>query len=376
MQDAARGAVPSQITRPTSEARLAAVVQAAYILEARSPMNAFALAHRASSARRRSPSAAARARLPRAVHGDPRHLDRQRRAAGHPLLARLLRHRPAVGRQRLHAHLRRLPDACRPRHRPPPPPPGLPGRRLAVLGRLARLRARRQPGRPRRRPRDPGLRRRGDLRRQPRDRHGSFKEGVERNRALGLWAAMGGVGASPGVLLGGALTQALSWPAVFIINIPVGIAVSRWRRADPEGRAALGTASSTSPARCLMIGGLTAIVYGIVRTDSLGWGSLRRAGPAGARLRPARPLRAGRGQLANAPLIPLDVFKSGAAGGQPDRRPALRRHVRHVVLRLPLPAGSERRQRAARRRPFLPMTLLVLADRAAKLVARFGSARR
>src|ERR1700733_1874324 len=54
---------------------------------------------------------------------------------------------------------------------------------------------------------------------------GSFKEGVERNRALGLWAAMGGVGGSAGVLLGGALTQAFSWPAVFVINIPVGIAV-------------------------------------------------------------------------------------------------------------------------------------------------------
>src|ERR1700755_1542697 len=54
---------------------------------------------------------------------------------------------------------------------------------------------------------------------------GSFKEGAERNRALGLWAAMGGVGGSAGALLGGALTQAFDWPAVFIINVPVGIAV-------------------------------------------------------------------------------------------------------------------------------------------------------
>src|ERR1700761_8650114 len=54
---------------------------------------------------------------------------------------------------------------------------------------------------------------------------GSFAEGTERNRALGLWAAMGGIGGSAGALLGGALTQAFSWPAIFIINVPVGIAV-------------------------------------------------------------------------------------------------------------------------------------------------------
>src|SRR6201995_2369127 len=64
---------------------------------------------------------------------------------------------------------------------------------------------------------------------------GNFKEGTERNRALGLWAAMGGVGGSAGVLLGGALTQAFSWPAVFIINIPVGIAVlAAGRRVIPR----------------------------------------------------------------------------------------------------------------------------------------------
>src|ERR1700753_3632005 len=54
---------------------------------------------------------------------------------------------------------------------------------------------------------------------------GNFKEGAERNRALGLWAAMGGIGGSAGALLGGSLTQAFSWPAVFIIHVPVGIAV-------------------------------------------------------------------------------------------------------------------------------------------------------
>src|SRR3978361_980270 len=54
---------------------------------------------------------------------------------------------------------------------------------------------------------------------------GNFKEGTERNRALGLWAAMGGVGGSAGVLLGGALTQGFDWPAILIINVPAGLPV-------------------------------------------------------------------------------------------------------------------------------------------------------
>src|ERR671927_364913 len=53
----------------------------------------------------------------------------------------------------------------------------------------------------------------------------TFKEGRERNFALGVWGAVSGSGAAAGVLLGGALTSALSWSWIFFINIPVGIAV-------------------------------------------------------------------------------------------------------------------------------------------------------
>ena len=50
----------------------------------------------------------------------------------------------------------------------------------------------------------------------------SLPEGPERNRGLGLWAAVGGLGASSGALLGGVLTQTLGWPAIFAINVPLG----------------------------------------------------------------------------------------------------------------------------------------------------------
>ena len=52
----------------------------------------------------------------------------------------------------------------------------------------------------------------------------TFAEGRERNIALGVWGAVGGFGAAAGVLLGGVLTDALSWEWIFFVNIPVGVA--------------------------------------------------------------------------------------------------------------------------------------------------------
>ncbi|HEY2542665.1 MAG TPA: MFS transporter, partial [Gaiellaceae bacterium] len=51
-----------------------------------------------------------------------------------------------------------------------------------------------------------------------------FKEGRERNLALGIWGAVSGSGAAAGVLLGGALTSAFSWSWIFYVNVPVGAA--------------------------------------------------------------------------------------------------------------------------------------------------------
>src|SRR5204862_7180290 len=52
----------------------------------------------------------------------------------------------------------------------------------------------------------------------------TFTEGRERNIALGAWGAVGGFGAVAGVLLGGVLTDALSWEWIFFVNVPVGVA--------------------------------------------------------------------------------------------------------------------------------------------------------
>src|SRR3984885_14982595 len=141
----------------------------------------------------------------------------------------------------------------------------------------------------------------------------SFKEGAERNRALGLWAAMGGVGGSAGVPLGGALNHALRWPPLFLLTIPPRSAVLHaGGRVIPRHAATATDRKLDVPGAVLISGGLTAIVYGIVRTDSLGWGSPGVLVPLalGPALLGLFVLVEGR--LAADPLIPLGVFKMPA----------------------------------------------------------------
>jgi EmrB/QacA subfamily drug resistance transporter len=204
----------------------------------------------------------------------------------------------------------------------------------------------------------------------------SFKEGAERNRALGLWAAMGGVGGSAGALLGGALTQAFSWPAVFIINVPVGIAVViAGRRLIPRLDAVASERRLDVPGAVLISGGLTAIVYGIVRTDSLGWGSPGVLVPLALGVVLLGLFALVEGKLAKDPLIPLDVFKM----------PALRAANLVVALLFAAMFGMwyfvslylqevKGDNALLAGISFLPMTLLVFAGSATapKLVARLG----
>src|SRR4051812_36222140 len=107
----------------------------------------------------------------------------------------------------------------------------------------------------------------------------TFREGRERNLALGIWGAASGSGGAAGVLLGGALTSALGWSWIFFINVPVGIAVialSPWllreSRAELEHRHfdVAGAASIT--------GGLMLLVYAMTRAAQHGWGTGATAG--------------------------------------------------------------------------------------------------
>jgi MFS family permease len=98
-------------------------------------------------------------------------------------------------------------------------------------------------------------------------------DGDERNRALGIWSALGGGGAALGVLLGGLITAGPGWPWVFFINLPVGVIVyallarllpalqaseSAGGRADIVGAVLVAAASGTA-------------VFALVRAGDNGW---------------------------------------------------------------------------------------------------------
>ena len=137
----------------------------------------------------------------------------------------------------------------------------------------------------------------------------SFAEGRERNRALGFWGAVGGIGGSAGALLGGLLTQGPGWQWIFLVNLPVGIAVVLLgRQLVPEGRAELGHRHFDVSGALLVTLGFVAVVYGIVRSDTLGWGATGVLGPIAVGLALLLAFVAVEGRLAKAPLVPLWIF--------------------------------------------------------------------
>jgi EmrB/QacA subfamily drug resistance transporter len=138
----------------------------------------------------------------------------------------------------------------------------------------------------------------------------SFDQGPPRNRALGVWGAVGAIGATSGVLLGGVLTEGFGWPAIFLINVPIGLAIVMFSSAlVPEGRGEAENRHFDLLGAVLVTLGMTALTYGIVTTDRLGWGSPGVLAPlaAGAALLVAFALY--EGAVAKEPLMPLGVFR-------------------------------------------------------------------
>jgi EmrB/QacA subfamily drug resistance transporter len=102
----------------------------------------------------------------------------------------------------------------------------------------------------------------------------TFKEGADRAKALGLWAAIAIGGSAVGLVLGGALTQAFSWPWIFFINVPVGVAAFLLSmRLVPESKDEAAHRSFDVAGAATVTGGLMALVYAIVQAQQKGWGS-------------------------------------------------------------------------------------------------------
>jgi EmrB/QacA subfamily drug resistance transporter len=107
----------------------------------------------------------------------------------------------------------------------------------------------------------------------------TFDEGPERNKALGIWGALGGSGAAVGVLLGGILTKYLGWEWIFFVNVPVGaLVLALTPRLVPESHADLGHRRFDATGAVTVTGGLALLVYAISKAPDVGWATSRTIG--------------------------------------------------------------------------------------------------
>lgn len=100
----------------------------------------------------------------------------------------------------------------------------------------------------------------------------NFEEGQERNRAMGIWAAMGGVGLSLGLLLGGLLTSYIGWESTFFVNVPIAVLVLILAPiALKESRTSSRSRHFDVAGSLSVTAGMLLIVYYLIQSPVDGW---------------------------------------------------------------------------------------------------------
>jgi EmrB/QacA subfamily drug resistance transporter len=204
----------------------------------------------------------------------------------------------------------------------------------------------------------------------------SFAEGAARTKALAAWSAVSSAGASAGALFGGILTQFLNWRWILFVNVPIGVvALVASLRYVPESRADLHHRHLDLWGAVTVTAGLTAIVYGVVRTETYSWGSAEVLIPVALGVLLIGVFLFLQARVSKAPLVPLGIFRSrNVAGGNIVMLLMFGAlfgswyfetlYMQHVLGYSPLRAGLA----------FLPQTLLIAAGAqvTSRLVPRFG----
>jgi EmrB/QacA subfamily drug resistance transporter len=207
----------------------------------------------------------------------------------------------------------------------------------------------------------------------------TFTETKERNRAVGIWGAMGGAGGAAGSILGGVLTDALNWRWILFINVPIGVIAAIYtQRVVAEGRNRERHRGFDFSGALTATVGLSLLVFGIVRTDTTGWGDASTLGLIGAGAALLALFVLIEGKFAKAPLMPLRIYRSrtlSAANVTVVLVGAatfgmwffLTLYLQQVLGYSPLKAGFS----------FLPMTICIIAGStiASRSVQRIGPKR-
>jgi EmrB/QacA subfamily drug resistance transporter len=142
-----------------------------------------------------------------------------------------------------------------------------------------------------------------------------FPEPAEQAKAIGVYSFVAAAGASIGLMLGGVLTQSLSWHWIFFVNVPIGIATALLATRFVAGDEGIGLREGADvPGAALVTGALMLGVYTILSVSDYGWGSLHTIGLGVLSvLLLAAFIR--RQRLAATPLVPLRIFRSRNVSG-------------------------------------------------------------
>lgn len=207
----------------------------------------------------------------------------------------------------------------------------------------------------------------------------TFTEPKERHRAVGLWGAMGGAGGAAGVLAGGVITDLLDWRWILFINLPIGLATAYFsQRMLAEGRNENAMRNFDLGGALTATLGLSALVYGIVLTNTAGWGNATTIAAIAAGLGLLGLFLLIEGRFAKAPLMPLRLFRSrqlsaanlviGLVGASTFAMWFfLSLYLQEVLGYSPIKTGLV----------FLPMTLAIVVGStiASRITMRFGARR-
>jgi len=142
-----------------------------------------------------------------------------------------------------------------------------------------------------------------------------FRDGSERNKALGAWGAVAGSAGAAGVLLGGILTDGLGWQWVLWVNVPVSlIALSLAPGLIPESRSESATRHFDAAGAVSITAGLSVLAYALLDASSAGWGSAKIIGLLALALAFIAAFVAIELRSA-APLMPFRIFQQRTVSG-------------------------------------------------------------
>ncbi|MFD0901562.1 MFS transporter [Actinomadura sediminis] len=140
----------------------------------------------------------------------------------------------------------------------------------------------------------------------------TIPEGPRRTRALAVWTAVGLVGGASGNLVGGLLTETLSWRWILLVNVPVGLAAAVLARRVPAGRRARARRLDV-PGAVAATAGLTLLAFGVLQAESRGWADVRTAGALGGAVALLGALARIETRAAD-PLLPPRLLRSRGVG--------------------------------------------------------------